>query len=144
MTYGFSCPVVWGILAPHPVIKHVSPALEGGCFTTVAPGKSLYYFFKTALYIKLVRTKLGNILHVPRGVLFPHSTPNPFYPWHVSLNVFPDQSIMFSNLCSLSEPQFKMYPNYYMYIYFCLFVYNIATLIDMNSVMSAALFYLPL
>ena len=48
---------------------------------------------------------------------------------------------MFSNLCSLSEPQFKMYPNYYMYIYFCLFVYNIAALIDKNSVMSGALFY---
>ena len=40
MALGLTCPAACGILVPLPEIKPVSPALEGGFFTTGPPGKS--------------------------------------------------------------------------------------------------------
>ena len=39
---GLSCPEACGILVPLPGIEPMSPALEGGFFTTGPPGKSPY------------------------------------------------------------------------------------------------------
>ena len=38
---GLSCPTACGILVPQPGMEPMSPALEGGFFTTGPPGKSL-------------------------------------------------------------------------------------------------------
>ena len=38
---GLSCPAACGILVPRSGIEPTGPALEGGCFTTGPPGKSL-------------------------------------------------------------------------------------------------------
>ena len=46
---GFLCPAVCGILVPRTGIKLVSPAFEGGFFTTGAPKMSLLKYFKDEL-----------------------------------------------------------------------------------------------
>ena len=43
---GLSCPAACGILVPRPGMEPVSPALEGGFFTTGPPGKSCKFYFK--------------------------------------------------------------------------------------------------
>ena len=45
VVHRLSCPTVCGILVPQPGIEPVSPALEGGFFTSGPPGKSLHWFF---------------------------------------------------------------------------------------------------
>ena len=42
---GLSCSAACGILVPQPVIEPMSPAMEGGFFTTGPPGKSLCISF---------------------------------------------------------------------------------------------------
>ena len=44
VVHGLSCPTACGILIPCPGIEPLSPALEGGFFTTGLPGKSLDVF----------------------------------------------------------------------------------------------------
>ena len=39
--HGLSCSVACGILVPHPEVKPISPALQGGFLTTAPPGTSL-------------------------------------------------------------------------------------------------------
>ena len=46
---GLSCPVVCGILVPRPEIEPMSPALEGGFFTTGLPEKSRFLFWNFIL-----------------------------------------------------------------------------------------------
>ena len=64
VAHGLSCPVTCGILVHWPGIKPVSPALEGGFFTTGPPGKSWPMCYLEVCYLisMYFRMDLENII----------------------------------------------------------------------------------
>ena len=58
---GLSCPAACGILVPPPGMEPVSPALEGGFFTTGPPGKFRYFIFLKAIVSSIFKVSFYSL-----------------------------------------------------------------------------------